>query len=278
MLIKKDVSFLHGSILTKEMLNEIYVYPRHFIDLKYNVYSDGIIEGLNFIEENGITYLTRGIVKVSGECYFLLDDIDLTSYFKEMQKQHKWKDKVYYLYLKNKEAIKSDSIVEKQLDLYVSENKEKNLFFLCRFFGTEDNLYLPKLNYDKENEFDDLIENRLYVNLVDTLYAMPKRATYHPFLFEAVAEYLKQKQDKRALDYVILMQIQNMKVLSVEAMETYINADGYNNKENGDRESFFDLFVKCLQKKEEGNKIFLKDDKENKNFNMKQPRPKGMLL
>lgn len=152
------------------------------------------------------------------------------------------------------------------------------MFFLCRFFGTEDNLYLPKLNYDKENEFDDLIENRLYVNLVDTLYAMPKRPTYHPFLFEAVAEYLKQKQNKRVLDYVILMQIQNMKVLSVEAMETYINADGYNNEKNGDRESFFDLFVKCLQKKEEGNKIFLKDDKENKNFNMKQPRPKGMLL
>lgn len=278
MLIKKDVSFLHGSILTKEMLNEIYIYPRHFIDLKYNVYSDGIIEGLNFIEKDGITYLTKGIVKIEGEYYFLLDDIDLTSYFKETQKEQNWKNDVYYLYLKSETPIKVDSIVVKKLSLYVSENKESDLFLLCRFFGTKDKLDLPKLKYNKEDEFKDLIKTESYVNLINTLYAMPKKATYHPFLFEAVAEYLKQKQDKRALDYVILMQIQNMKVLSIDAMETYINATGYNNGKNLDRESFFDLFVKCLQKKEEGNKIFLKDDKENKNFNMKQPRPKGMLL
>ena len=278
MLIKKDVSFLHGSILTKEMLNEIYVYPRNFVELKYNVYSDGIIEGLNFIEKDGITYLTKGIVKIEGEYYFLLDDIDLTSYFKETQKEQNWKNNVYYLYLKSETPIKVDSIVVKKLSLYVSENKESDLFLLCRFFGTNDKLDLPKLKCNEKDEFDDLIKNNLYVNLVNTLYAMPKKATYHPFLFEAVAEYLKQKQDKRALDYVILMQIQNMKVLSIDAMETYINATGYNNEKNLDRESFFDLFVKCLKKKEDVNKISSENNKEKKVSKARYNGPKGMLI
>lgn len=278
MLIKKDVSFLHGSILTKEMLNEIYIYPRNFVELKYNVYSDGIIEGLNFIEEDGITYLTKGIVKIEGEYYFLLDDIDLTSYFKEAQKEQNWKNNVYYLYLKSETPIKVDSIVVKKLDLYVSENKESDLFLLCRFFGTNDKLDLPKLKCNEKDEFDDLIKNNLYVNLVNTLYAMPKKATYHPFLFEAVAEYLKQKQDKRALDYVILMQIQNMKVLSIDAMETYINATGYNNEKNLDRESFFDLFVKCLKKKEDVNKISSENNREKKVSKARYNGPKGMLI
>lgn len=278
MLIKKDVSFLHGSILTKEMLNEIYVYPRNFVELKYNVYSDGIIEGLNFIEKDGITYLTKGIVKIEGEYYFLLDDIDLTSYFKETQKEQNWKNDVYYLYLKSETPIKVDSIVVKKLSLYVSENKESDLFLLCRFFGTKDNLDLPKLKYNKEDEFKDLIKTESYVNLINTLYAMPKKATYHPFLFEAVAEYLKQKQDKRALDYVILMQIQNMKVLSIDAMETYINATGYNNEKNLDRESFFDLFVKCLKKKGDVNKISSENNREKKVSKARYNGPKGMLI
>ena len=278
MLVKKEVSFLHGNILTKEMLNETYAYPRNFVELKYNVYSDGIIEGLNFVEKDGITYLTKGIVKIEGEYYFLLDDIDLTSYFKETQKEQNWKNNVYYLYLKSETPIKVDSIVVKKLSLYVSENKESDLFLLCRFFGTNDNLDLPKLKYNEEDEFDDLIKNNLYVNLVNTLYAMPKKATYHPFLFEAAAEYLKQKQDKRVLDYVILMQIQNMKVLSIDAMETYINATGYNNEKNLDRESFFDLFVKCLKKKEDVNKISSENNKEKKVSKARYNGPKGMLI
>lgn len=278
MLIKKDVSFLHGSILTKEMLNEIYIYPRNFVELKYNVYSDGIIEGLNFVEKDGITYLTKGIVKIAGEYYFLLNDVDLTSYFKEIQKKQNWKNDVCYLYLKSEMPIKADSIVVKKLDLYVSENKESDLFLLCRFSSINDNLYLPKLNNRKKNEFEDLIINHLYVNLVNTLYAMPKKATYHPFLFEAVAEYLKQKQDKRVLDFVILMQIQNMKVLSIDAMETYIYATGYNNEKNLDRESFFDLFVKCLKKKEDVSKISSENNKEKKVSKAKYNGPKGMLI
>ena len=279
MLVKKEVSFLHGNILTKEMLNETYAYPRNFVELKYSDYSDGIITGLDFVENDGITYLTKGIVKFKGEYYFLLDDINLTSYFLDMKKQQNWQSTLYYLYLKRSEPIKAGSIVVQNLDLYVSEeSKQDDLFLLCRFFGTESNMRLPRLNGSGEQKpFKDLIDNNLYVNLIDTLYAMPKKATYHPFLFRAVTEYLEQKQDKSMYDYVILMQIQNMKVLSIDTMRTYIAAINHNEQEKSDREGFFKFFTDCLQKKEE-KKISLEDNEKNTMYRPRNNGPKGMLL
>lgn len=280
MLVKKEVSFLHGNILTKEMLNEMYAYPRNFIELKYSDYSDGIIAGLDFIENSGITYLTKGIVKFKGEYYFLLDDINLTSYFLEMHKQQNWSTKLYYLYLKSSTPIKVDSIIVQNLDLYVSEEcKQDDLFLLCRFYGGKDNMELPQLNGNEEKEpFKKLTDDNLYVNMIDTLYAMPGKATYHPFLFKAVAEYLEQKPNKSILDNVILMQIQNMKVLSIAAMKTYINAVGCDDEKATNRKELFDSFIKCL-KKEEEQKTFLEKNKENEHLKSRRHNgPKGMLL
>lgn len=280
MLVKKDVSFLHGNILTKEMLNETYAYPRNFVELKYSDYSDGIVAGLDFIEHNGIMYLTKGFVKFKGEYYFLLENINLTNYFLDMKKNSKQQSTTYYLYLKRSEPIKAGSIIVRNLDLYVSEESKQDEFFsLCRFFGNESNMNLPQLNGSGEQKpFYDLIDNNLYVNLIDTLYAMPGKATYHPFLFKAVAEYLEQKPNKSILDNVILMQIQNMKVLSIDAMKTYIYAVGCNDEKAGDRKEFFNLFVKCLKKKEEP-KIFLEKNKENEHLKSRRHNgPKGMLL
>lgn len=279
MLVKKEVSFLHGNILTKEMLNETYAYPRNFVELKYSDYSDGIIAGLDFVENDGITYLTKGIVKFKGEYYFLLDDINLTKYFLDMKIQQNGQSPLYYLYLKRSEPIKDGSIVVQNLKLYVSEeSKQNDLFSLCRFFGTESNMNLPRLNGSGEQKpFYDLIDNNVYVNLLDTLYAASEKATYHPFLFRAVAEYLEQKQDKSMYDYVILMQIQNMKILSIDAMRTYIAAVDCKAQESSDRESFFKLFTECLEKKEE-KKIPLEDNRKKISSKSKQNMPKGMLL
>lgn len=280
MLLKKEVSFLHGNILTKEMLDETYAYPRNFVELKYNDYSDGIITGLDFVEKDGTMYLTKGFVKFKGEYYFLLENINLTNYFLDMKKNSKRQSTTYYLYLKRSEPIKAGSIIVRNLDLYVSEeNKQDEFFSLCRFFGNESNMNLPRLNGSGEQKpFYDLIDNNLYVNLIDTLYAMPGKATYHPFLFKAVAEYLEQKPNKSILDNVILMQIQNMKVLSIDAMKTYINAVGCDDEKSTNRKGLFDSFIKCLKKKEE-QKTFLEKNKENEHFKSRGHNgPKGMLL
>ena len=280
MLLKKEVSFLHGNILTKEMLDETYAYPRNFVELKYNDYSDGIITGLDFVEKDGTMYLTKGFVKFKGEYYFLLENINLTNYFLDMKKNSKRQSTTYYLYLKRSEPIKAGSIIVRNLDLYVSEeNKQDEFFSLCRFFGNESNMNLPRLNGSGEQKpFYDLIDNNLYVNLIDTLYAMPGKATYHPFLFKAVAEYLEQKPNKSILDNVILMQIQNMKVLSIDAMKTYINAVGCDDEKSTNRKGLFDSFIKCLKKKEE-QKTFLEKNKENEHFKSRGHNGhKGMLL
>ena len=280
MLLKKEVSFLHGNILTKEMLDETYAYPRNFVELKYNDYSDGIITGLDFVEKDGTMYLTKGFVKFKGEYYFLLENINLTNYFLDMKKNSKRQSTTYYLYLKRSEPIKAGSIIVRNLDLYVSEeNKQDEFFSLCRFFGNESNMNLPRLNGSGEQKpFYDLIDNNLYVNLIDTLYAMPGKATYHPFLFKAVAEYLEQKPNKSILDNVILMQIQNMKVLSIDAMKTYINAVGCDDEKSTNRKGLFYSFIKCLKKKEE-QKTFLEKNKENEHFKSRGHNgPKGMLL
>ena len=100
MLVNKKVFFRHGAILTKEMLNVVYDYPRDFLCLKYDKYSDGIISGLDFkiLHEDNSLVLTKGIVKYKNELYFLLEDVNLTKFFSQQNLEISRKSR--YLQLK----------------------------------------------------------------------------------------------------------------------------------------------------------------------------------
>lgn len=269
MLVNKKVFFRHGAILTKEMLNVVYDYPRDFLCLKYDKYSDGIISGLNFkiLHEDNSLVLTKGIVKYKNELYFLLEDVNLTKFFSQQNLEISRKSR--YLQLKMEVKDNKENVQEKLLMLVVLDNAfdERNIP-LCRFRWNGSEIKIPKINYSDETIFYDFIDNQSYLNVIDTPYAYLKEATYHSMLFKAIGEYLNNKKNKTILDYIILIQIQNNIVLSMETIKSYILFSGKEKAvlDNCNRKDLFKLFVDCI----------INNQKEtvNKNYEIKKNESK----
>lgn len=269
MLVNKKVFFRHGAILTKEMLNVVYDYPRDFLCLKYDKYSDGIISGLDFkiLHEDNSLVLTKGIVKYKNELYFLLEDVNLTKFFSQQNLEISRKSR--YLQLKMEVKDNKENIQEKLLMLVVLDNAfdERNIP-LCRFRWNGSEIKIPKINYSDETIFDDFIDNQSYLNVIDTPYAYLKEATYHSMLFKAIGEYLNNKKNKTILDYIILIQIQNNIVLSMETIKSYILLSGKEKAvlDNCNRKDLFKLFVDCI--------INNQNETVNKNYEIKKNESK----
>ena len=269
MLVNKKVFFRHGAILTKEMLNVVYDYPRDFLCLKYDKYSDGIISGLDFkiLHEDNSLVLTKGIVKYKNELYFLLEDVNLTKFFSQQNLEISRKSR--YLQLKMEVKDNKENVQEKLLMLVVLDNAfdERNIP-LCRFRWNGSEIKIPKINYSAETIFYDFIDNQSYLNVIDTPYAYLKEATYHSMLFKAIGEYLNNKKNKTILDYIILIQIQNNIVLSMETIKSYILFSGKEKAvlDNCNRKDLFKLFVDCI----------INNQKEtvNKNYEIKKNESK----
>lgn len=269
MLVNKKVFFRHGAILTKEMLNVACDYPRDFLYLKYDKYSDGIISGLDFkiLHEDNSLVLTKGIVKYKNELYFLLEDVNLTKFFSQQNLEISRKSR--YLQLKMEIKDNKENVQEKLLMLVVLDNAfdERNIP-LCRFRWNGSEIKIPKINYLDETIFDDFIDNQSYLNVIDTPYAYLKEATYHSMLFKAIGEYLNNKKNKTILDYIILIQIQNNIVLSMETIKSYILFSGKEKAvvDNCNRKDLFKLFVDCI--------INNQNETVNKNYEIKKNESK----
>ncbi|MFS0554740.1 DNA and RNA helicase [Brevibacillus sp. 179-C9.3 HS] len=62
-------NFHKGRILKREMLESLRDYPRHFVDLYFHDYTDGIISGMDVTIGEGHLTIGRGIVKHQGRIY-----------------------------------------------------------------------------------------------------------------------------------------------------------------------------------------------------------------
>ncbi|MEK3788642.1 DNA and RNA helicase [Paenibacillus sp. FSL K6-1230] len=71
MLVNKSPRFEKGRILKTEMLENLRDYPRRFLDIRYEEYSDGIIAGMKVSVEHDHLIIGRGIVKHDGHLYLL---------------------------------------------------------------------------------------------------------------------------------------------------------------------------------------------------------------
>ncbi|MNW27263.1 hypothetical protein D3C74_40530 [compost metagenome] len=71
MLMHKSPRFEKGRILKTEMLENLRDYPRRFLDIRYEEYSDGIIAGMKVSVHRDHLLIGRGIVKHDGYLYLL---------------------------------------------------------------------------------------------------------------------------------------------------------------------------------------------------------------
>lgn len=63
--------FNRGRILKREMLENLRDYPRNFVDIWFNNYSNGIISGTGVLVKDNHLTVTKGIIKHAGRIYML---------------------------------------------------------------------------------------------------------------------------------------------------------------------------------------------------------------
>ena len=259
MLTNTEVSFTHGTVLTREMLEAVYEYPREFMQLQYGGHSDGILYGMDFFQRNDELWLGRGIFKAEDRFYFLMDDMNLTGLVKKKGLPEGRQQ--YYFQLEHTTSSGQACIKKAVFSIAIVDFPPEK-YSLGKFCWERNEIRLPQIKSEKESkEIFSGFFSRACLSLFDVKYAFREEATYHPFLFRAVCEYLQQKKQKSMLDYALLVQLLNQPILSMATVCMYCEAAG-KSVETKDRQEIFKIFTDCLTIPVAAQGIVVKKEKE----------------
>lgn len=257
MLVNRQVVFSHGIILTKEMLEETYEYPRKFLQLHYASYSDGILEGLDLVERQGDVWLTKGVFKRQDNFYFTQEDVNLTAFAKQEKLSP---DRTRYSFCLTQEEHKvQEGITDGVLSLQIHDCSKEESLCMGGFSWAQEKLILPRIQEQSEKPFE-LFTRPSRMDVLEIPYAWKKEATYHPVVFRAVRSYLQEKPHKNCLDYVLLLQLQNQEILPLESLRLYVESVRGNVDSGMKRRELFEVFTQCLMNKK-GQKLGEKSSK-----------------
>lgn len=230
------------AILTCGMLRDMAAFPHVMLALSYSGFGDGFVAGLDFEYQDGSVVLTPGIVRSKGRFYILGEKFDLGAFAKKYCENPVGNN--FRLVLggtlqrRIEEGVRQDS-----LPLYVLPEREPaDGLTLAIFSDQRKELALPA------PEAEDPLEEygqAARLNLLETPWACPGGATFHPLVFRGIAHKLENKVRKTAFDCALLMEICNHCVASFGALRIYILNQGGEWPEN-DRRRIFKELCGCL--------------------------------
>lgn len=248
-----EIVFEPGSLLTAEMLEETYRYPRDFLHFSYASYGDGIIAGLDFVSTDDGLLLTSGIVKLHERYFILPENLNLDEWLKNVS-QPLQESAIYCLFLECNEVINSDDMERgiarrSQLVLKIGRDKPNGSLLLAKHKIRRDSKFtLPKFNLNDEQPFNVFFQPG-FLQIIETEYSHAQGGTtYHPLLFRAIKDFLEQKTLLSPYDFNLLMEIQNRGYVSLSSLISYIAATKkFPPQKNLNREKLFKAVTDCVQ-------------------------------
>lgn len=214
---RSEIEFQAGSILRKEMLQDLYEYPRIAVESLFSDHSDGILYGLKWKEKGDNHHIiSPGALKFHGNIYFLKEELD----------------------------------VEKEIMDILSVNGSYRLCFVCqkaeKTIDSKTDYYL-KLIALQDKEYKELGNNAFWYRYIR--YSGGKKIEV--ITNDAVMKYgvsglmsaddgfgfqlpnwlvklkiladLEKKCNKHPLDYMLLRDIYAGKAISVSFVNMYMN-------------------------------------------------------
>ena len=217
MLYSHDITFKDGSIITSDMLSLMYNIPKGILNKLFIDYSNGIISGLNInVNSSNDIILTAGIYKYENKLYTLSKDITFSNCngepFKTGQK--------YILGITNMEDYNYNhdmSILTHRLilDIYTQPNSE----------------YIPLLTFIGNPELPETLDEvfeRKPVNMFQFKTSTFSGGIYNSYIFKLVYDKISHKKNKHPLDYAIMVEIDNKRVISKNTIIDYIKEENPN--------------------------------------------------
>ncbi|MGZ0042449.1 DNA and RNA helicase [Paenibacillus ottowii] len=203
--------FEKGRILKTEMLENLRDYPRSFLDIRYQDYSDGIITGMNVTVGEHTLTVGRGIVKHNDKLYLLEQEHEVPyaatgrlSVLKiKFQKEQSTTDFQSYL---GEIVIEEEQANQSELELGRYKLKEGALL---------------RSDYV---DFADLATEFNTFNLIEVPHAGTTGPTLSPFMFKMFARELISRGTSDPFDLAFTMLCLNQGFIEREAVLHYLSS------------------------------------------------------
>lgn len=251
MITSREVVFSAGTVLTGEMLQETYNFPRDFTLGQYRRYGNGILNGFDYYENNGKTYVSKGTIKIEDKFFFLREDICLTDFISELAEKKQYEANRFYIGLKITGNIKENKAVfsnELKWDL-TNDKTQLDIVLGQAYSRNADDIKLPNGTItDSQNPKNNQLVKVNYYGLLDVPQSCLAGNTFVPYVFNFVREYLEIKQEKSFDDLSLLFQLQSNGVVPLATLKSYISSRGGDLPITDDRKELFSAFLREIIK------------------------------
>ena len=271
MIVQRDVvRFEKGSVLQKEMLESLYNYPRVICESFYSNYSDGILYGLECIEEDEQRHrITAGALKYKGNIYISSESVVL----EEMSDYQNLTDsQMYYLCFKERQVESTYSRDVYNLDLSFEIAPNDNMFCYK---------YL-KYQLNRISILDNVEICGLYSVAEPDSFGIPVT-----IIKNEIMPVLLKKDNKHPLDFIIMNSVYEHKALSYDFVNMYLSEtdnelntefnDLINNRSPKRVREFVNAFKKSAEKLKMSSTVIMSSN-EPLQSNKKEERSHGRML
>lgn len=202
--------FGKGSILKKEMLENLRDFPREFIDVYYRDASDGIISGCDIHIEEASILINEGIIKHNGRIYFFKG---------EERVENESINKEVILKLKFMEEDNKSNFIRYGSEIFLDDRIEigEDELELGRFKLKEGAKL--RANYI---DFADLSTEYNTFNIINVKYSGTAKDSVHPLILKHFSENIMKSGTKEVEDLVFAMLCMNSRVIERNLILEYI--------------------------------------------------------
>lgn len=232
--------FGKGSILKKEMLENLRDYSRDFNDIYYNDLSDGIISGCRVKVEEYKIIIKSGILKYNGKLYFLNSEEEIV--YENFSHE-------VVLKIRFNEEERDKSFIKYSSKIYLDSNTEiKDGEMELGRFKLKEGAKLRE-NYV---DFADMSTEYNTFNIINVNYSGNEIETIHPLILKKFAESIMRSGTKENDDIIFAMISLNSKTVERVVITEYISRKtGVENKKYTNAEIYRHL-LKILRNMKEG--------------------------
>ena len=202
--------FKKGSILKKEILENLRDFPRDFLNVNYNNLSDGLISGCNIDIEDFFIVVDKGIIKYKSKLYLLNEKVKIE--YKDLNEEFMLK--IIFL---PEEIDNSFSYFHSKIELTTNLELEDNQMELCRFKLNKG----AKLrrNYIDFNDFSTEFNT---INIINIKYSGEQNYTLHPEIIKNFVRSIS-KYERDSDDFFFSILCLNSKSIEREVILQYIH-------------------------------------------------------
>ncbi len=142
------LAFRSGMLLSKEILEQMDAQS-HLFKIQYHSYPNGIIYGFELLEENGMLYLTPGLIKLHEKYYFSSQKTSVSDLLDQIDRDKQTSDTFHstLAFVPSEKEIENEGIVSDCLELQLlTQNKtslDPDAVIIAEFQYFPDSAKLP---------------------------------------------------------------------------------------------------------------------------------------